>query len=294
MLAFPQLLEIVVLSFLAAAAINDLKKREVPNWVNYGLVAAGFGFAILQSIIAADWHFLLYSIVGAGIALAFAALMFYTGQWGGGDSKLMIGLGAILGLPFELASPFVSLESPLVAFFTNLVFISFFYAILVGGIMALRNRRKFARALSEQAKSSSVLRKVVLGSAALSLIVALLAGDPAIRLALAALIIAMLLSLYLSMMAKAVEKSCMLKLVSPLKLTEGDWIAKDVFVSGKKICGPKDLGIEKKQIRQLIALYKRKKIRTVLVKEGIPFAPSFFVAYVATVIFGNLFLVALK
>ena len=82
---------------------------------------------------------------------------------------------------------------------------------------------------------------------------------------------------------KAVEKACMLKRVKPSELTEGDWIAKDVIVKNKRICGPKDLGIEKAQIRQLIRL----KIKSVIIKVGIPFVPSFLLAFVLTLWIGN-------
>ena len=294
MLEFPRLVEIVVLSFLTAATISDLKKREVPNWVNYGLIAAGVGFSALHAITAADWRFLLYGVLGIGISLAFAALMFYTGQWGGGDSKLLVGLGVILGLPLSFAAPFVSLESPLVSFFSNLIIVSLFYAVFMGSILALKNREKFVHSLKEQAKSYSRLRIVVLVFAAVSLVAAIFVRDPFVKLSLVALVMAMLGSLYLSMMAKAVEKSAMVKLVSPFRLTEGDWIARDVFVDGKRICGPRDLGIGKRQISQLIAFCRKKKIRAVLVKEGIPFTPSFLIAYLATAFFGNLFLIVMR
>ena len=82
----------------------------------------------------------------------------------------------------------------------------------------------------------------------------------------------------------------MYKQVSVEKLTEGDWIAKDVIIGKKKICGPDDLGATKQHIRQLIALKRQKKISNVLIKEGIPFVPSFLIAFVLTYIFGNLFL----
>ena len=80
----------------------------------------------------------------------------------------------------------------------------------------------------------------------------------------------------------------MLKYVLPKQLTEGDWIVKEIKIGGKYITGPKDLGIEKKQINKLISLYKKKKVNKILIKEGIPFVPSFFIAYVVTLIFGNL------
>ena len=80
----------------------------------------------------------------------------------------------------------------------------------------------------------------------------------------------------------------MLKYVKPQQLTEGDWIAKDVNINGKYLTGPRDLGIEKRKIRKLIELYKRGKVKKILIKEGIPFVPSFFVAYVITLLYGNL------
>ncbi|MBI2144812.1 prepilin peptidase [Candidatus Woesearchaeota archaeon] len=294
MLQFTQLTQLAILSFLIAATVSDLKKREVPNYVNYGLVVVGFGLAILQSVVAADFRFLLFSISGAAVALAFAALMFYAGQWGGGDSKLLVGLGAILGLPLSLSAPFVSLESQLLSFFFNLVIISLFYALAFAVFLAFKHWKKFAAAFSRQARSNSLLRKIVLAMAALLLVAAAFLQDPLLRLGLATFTGALLFGLYASMLAKAVEQSCMLKLVSPLKLTEGDWIARDVIVNGRRICGPKDLGIEKRQISQLIALYKKKKVRAVLIKEGIPFAPTFLMAYSLTVFFGNVFFAVLR
>ena len=79
----------------------------------------------------------------------------------------------------------------------------------------------------------------------------------------------------------------MLKYKNPKELTAGDWIAKVVKINGKYICGPKDLGIEPPQIKQLI----KSKVKKVLVKEGIPFVPSFLISFVFTLFFGNIFLI---
>src|SRR3989338_6570030 len=147
MLQYQQLLHITVLSFLTAAAINDVKKREVPNWVNYGLVIAGLGLGSLHSIVAADWRFFIFSLSGALAALALSALMFYTGQCGGGDSKLLIGMGAVLGLPFTTKPPFLGVESQFVSFLFNLVAISVAYAIVIGTVLAVKNKKKFAAAV---------------------------------------------------------------------------------------------------------------------------------------------------
>ena len=85
---------------------------------------------------------------------------------------------------------------------------------------------------------------------------------------------------YLLVFVKAVENSCLLKWVEPRVLTVGDWIAKDVFVAGKRICGPKDLGVVKSQINKLIELKNKGKLSKVLLKTGIPFTPSFLLAFI--------------
>jgi hypothetical protein len=72
------------------------------------------------------------------------------------------------------------------------------------------------------------------------------------------------------------------------KLTEGDWIVKDVIVGGKRICGPKDLGISKPQIEVLLKLKQKGKIRKILVKEGMPFVPVFLISFVISLIWGNI------
>ena len=294
MLQFSQLQQLIIVSFLVAAAINDLKKREVPNWVNYGLVVVGLALGLLQSAVTADWHFIIFSIAGTAAALALSSLMFYTGQWGGGDSKLLIGMGAALGLSFATAAPFLSISGQFASFLFNLVAVSLFYAIAMGSFLAFRNKDKFTAELKKQMESCAALRKFVLVAAVVGLIAIAAANDLLVRISILIILVAMFFGLYLSIMAKAVEKACMLKKVSPLKLTEGDWIARDVVVGGKRICGPKDLGIEKGQIRQLVALYWKKKIRYVTVKEGIPFAPTFLIAYLVTIFAGNIFFFFLR
>jgi prepilin signal peptidase PulO-like enzyme (type II secretory pathway) len=67
-------------------------------------------------------------------------------------------------------------------------------------------------------------------------------------------------------------------------------------VAGKRITGPKDLGISKEQIRKLIALRNKGKLNKnfrVLIKNGIPFVPSFLLAYLAAMFVGNLLVLLL-
>jgi len=88
------------------------------------------------------------------------------------------------------------------------------------------------------------------------------------------------------MIIKAVEKSCMIKKIPLSKLTEGDWITGKIKLKNNKIFASEKTGISAKDI----ALLKKNKIKFVNVKYGMPFLPSFFVAYILTIILGNWFL----
>ena len=89
---------------------------------------------------------------------------------------------------------------------------------------------------------------------------------------------------YLMIVVKSVEDVAMIKYIDPEKLTEGDWIVDPIYVNNKLITGPKDLGIKKEQISQLLKFKKQGKINKIKVKYGIPFVPSFLIAFILTLI----------
>ena len=109
----------VVFVGLLVGTFTDIKTREVPDWVNFGLIFSGIGLRLLFSVFSFDWSFLIDGVFGLGVMVLFGYLMFYTGQWGGGDSKLLMGLGALLGLQF-------SINSLLVVFLINVLLVGAF------------------------------------------------------------------------------------------------------------------------------------------------------------------------
>jgi len=210
-----------------------------------------------------------------------AVVMFYTAQWGGGDAKLFMGLGAMLGLQFTI-------HSFIVSFLINTMLIGAAYGFVWMIASAVRNRKKFMKQLRTNLNKYIPHRKLILILVMVLLIAAFVAQDVVLKILLLGLMIATALTFYLWLCAKTVEKCCMEKIINVEKLTEGDWIVKDVKIDGKRICGPKDLGIEKKQIKQLIAYKRKGKISKILIKEGIPFVPSFLTSFLITMWLGNL------
>ncbi len=271
---------------LLIGTFTDLKTREVPDLVNYSLIAIGFFVNITLSIVFMKWSYVINSLAGFFAFFVLALIMFYGGQWGGGDSKILMGLGALIGLDVTFKENF------LIGFFVNMLFIGAVYGILWSLFLAFKHKKKVIASMKKNLKIKLVVkaRNLLFIFSIIFVIAILFVKDRYLQIPLFGLVFMAVISFYLWIFVKAIEKVAMLKYVTPDKLTEGDWIAKDVMYKGKLICGPKNLGIEKKQIRMLVSLYNKKKIKKILIKEGIPFVPSFLIAFIVTVFFGNLLL----
>lgn len=275
----------IALTILLLGSYTDMRTREVPDWLNFSLIAIGFALNALISIIFWEYTSIVSSIIGFGIIFVIGWMMFYSGQWGGGDSKLLMGLGALLGINiFQKQIPFLA------HFLVNLIVVGALYGIIWMFYLIFKHWKKFRIEFKKLANKRNVkiTRIVVLVAFVLLLLLSFFISTVLLRSTFLYIALISGLSFYLWLLVKTVEKACMIKPMTPDKLTEGDWIAKEVKLGKKYIAGPKDLGIEKKQIRLLKKLYNQKKIKTVLVKEGIPFVPSFLFAYLTTLFFGNL------
>jgi len=276
----------ITLIGLIIAAIADLKTREVPDWLSYGLIAVGLGLNLLFSLIYWNYWFFFNSLAGFLLFLIVALIMFYAGQWGGGDSKVLMGLGALIGLDVRFNNfPFI------IVLLINILLIGAIYGLIWSLVLMFRNLKIFLREFKNVSHNIKMvrLRTYIVVFAFLMLVLFLFNRRSLIGFLFLAVLLMVLITFYLWIFVKAIEKTCMIKEVTPDKLTEGDWIVKDIKYKGKYICGPKDLGIEKKQIKKMIKLYKQRKIKKVLIKEGIPFVPSFLMAYVVSLIWGNIF-----
>lgn len=284
-MAVEALLIYAALAILAIGTITDFRIREVPDWVNYSGIAIGLGLRAIMSASSLEWSFIVSGLIGFGIFYGFALMMFYLGQWGGGDSKMLMALGALLGFEFRP-------DSALVSFAVNMLLVGAAYGVLWSIYLAVRHRKKFIPVASRIVRTRRfIASKIVALAVAFALAIAAL-GVPDYLIKVGMLIIALgvVMTFYTWFFVKAIEKCCMIKPIPVEKLTEGDWIVKDIVISGKRICGPKDLGISKEQIKELLRLKSRGKINEILVKEGMPFVPSFFIAYIVTLIWGNLVL----
>ena len=274
---------IVSLFVLVIAAYTDLRTLEVPDWLNYSGIAAGLGISIIYS--AQQWSYwpIVWSSLGLLIGFAIASLMYYGGQWGGGDAKLLMAIGAILGFhPDKFAIS--------TGFLINLVFAGAAWSLIWSGALAIGNRKNFWKTF-KALRHHSPYKRLRITSLLVAAVLVFASFALPFKTALLGLALIAYAMCYLTIFVKSVELSCMHKWITPDKLTEGDWLIHAVKVGNKQVL-PAKLGLEKKQVNLLNKLYAQKKIDRVLVKYGVPFTPAFLMAFVFTIIYGNIILAA--
>lgn len=254
---------IIGLVWISFAVVQDLRTREIANWLNFSLVAFALFYRVFYSIYSNDWNFFLFGLAGYLIFLAIGFIFYYGRIFAGGDAKLLFGVGAIL--PYERL---FDLGYNGFVFIFLLLFSGMIYTSIWIIYLGFANSQKFKKSFKKFFKKRlfysflilSVLFSIVFYFIGYGLNAFYLVG------------ISLFLLLYFA--SKAIEDSCMIKRLESSKLTEGDWLQEDVKV-GKTLIKKKVSGLSIEEIKLL-----RKYNKSVLIKEGIPFSPAFLIAFI--------------
>lgn len=255
--------------WIIGAIFQDLRRREVDNIWNFSLIAIALGYRAIVSVFIWDYWFFVNGLIGFGIFLILGNVFYYSRVFAGGDAKLVIALGAVLPLSYSWVINFK-------------IFGLFIGGFLLGGsiyvfiwslFLVIFNFKKFVREFSKQYK---IYRYVFLISFVFVVFWIIFSYFFGMQFVYVGLIF--LLFPVLFVYAKAVEVSCMVKAIYPKYLTEGDWLAEDVFLKGKKIKANWE-GVSKKELMLIQKKYRRK----ILVKYGVPFTPAFLISFVGLI-----------
>jgi len=275
------LLVIVALIYVFFAMLVDIKKREVPDWLSYSLIMLGFGVRGIYSLYKLDYWIFLYGIIGGLVGFGIGMLMYYTRQWGGGDSKLMIGLGVIFGTYLEInfLSPYLGMPFLLILI-VNILFFGGIYTVVYSIILMIKNYDLIRKNINKKYFKMFLVIFTIFTFANilfyffnwfLFINFFIIFGS----------LMFLVIFIYL---AKIIEKFVFVKKITVNKLVEGDILYEDVVLDGRIICKKGGLGLEKGDI-----LLLKKNVKEVIVKDGIPFVPGFFIGLIFSLFYGNLF-----
>ncbi len=259
--------EVIVLFVLGLvwiifASIQDIKSREVANWISFSLIIFALGFRFFYSLFSSDFNFFYQGIFGLGIFFLIGNLLYYSRLFAGGDAKLMIALGAVL--PFS--NNFLINIKIFVFFLLLFLFIGAVYGLIIALVLSIRNFKRFKKDFIKRLKDG---RRGICLIMALGLLLMILGFFESLLFIVGVLLFVFP---YLYTYAKAVDNACMVREVKVRNLTEGDWLYKPIKI-GKKLIIPSWEGLSKKDILAISKKYKK-----VQIKQGIAFVPVFLIA----------------
>lgn len=251
-----------ILAFLwtLVATIQDLKKREVANWLNFSLIAIALAYRAFYAVQTKNPQFFFIGVAGALLCFGLANAFYYGRVFAGGDAKLLIGFGAIL--PFSSFKTFI----PEILLFVFVLFlVGAIYSLLFSISLVIKNKKQFKKEFSKRFSSVKIPALVVLVCGAILLAI------PQTRI-ISAIAGFLIIFLILFIYTKSLEV-CMIKKTPASKLTEGDWILDDIRINKNTTIRKTVHGLSLQDIKKL-----QKANKSIFIKEGIPFVPSFLIA----------------
>jgi len=250
---------------IVVASLQDLKRREVDDWLVLFLSVTSFSFILFKALLERNSE-LVFQLGFAAIILFILMNVFYYGRvFAGGDAKLLFSMTA-----FFIGATFIDTLGNIGLFVLFLMFAGSIYGLLYSVFLYSTSSKKVNKKIKKE-----IGRKEIRYSLLIGIFFIVLGVFNAFFLGLGALLILLVL---LYIFAKALEGVVMVKTVTGTKLREGDWLEKDVKIGSKIIKANWD-GLTLKDIALM------KNLRRVKIKEGIPFVPAFLIAYLFYVFF---------
>ncbi len=255
---------VMALIFIIFAVVQDLKTREICNWISFALIIFAIGFRFFYSLFQEDFTFFYNGLIGLGIFLVLGNVLYYSKVFAGGDAKLMIALGAILPYSPHLISNLQIFLNFILIFLS----VGFVYILVISTFLCIKHMNSFKKDFVKHFKKNKIMMFILLFFS----IVLLVSGF--FQIIFAFLGVLVFLVSYIYLYSKAVDESCMIKKISTDRLREGDWLYSDVKV-GKHIIKANWDGLSKKEIKEIAGKYKEIRIR-----QGVPFSPVFLIGFI--------------
>mgnify|MGYP001585276601 FL=1 len=127
--------------------MQDLKRREVDNWLNYFLGVFGLVFLVFSAIFLNDWMIVVFGLMSFGVMFVLGHGFYYGRIFAGGDAKFLIAIFALfVGLTWMQTLENIGI------FVLFLMLAGAAYGLLYGFGLFVANFRRVSIAASEEMK----------------------------------------------------------------------------------------------------------------------------------------------
>jgi len=272
----------VTLLFLILGSYFDLRTAEIPDVITVGLTFIILIISFIYSAIVWDFSFFISSASIGILYFILGYILFYFGEWGGGDVKLISGVGCSIGFLGVINYLKEGIFPYYIDYLINMAIVSAPYLIIYVLILGLMKPSVFNRFYKTMRNIVSIFVIIMSFIPLISAFFLNLKSIALIYLLIPGLVI---LSIYL----KAVEKEALQKKINVSELQVGDVLAEDLIVNGEKIFSSRNIsGLERKDIERIKMLSKEGKIPTeITIKWGVKFSPIFLFAFLLSISVGN-------
>jgi Flp pilus assembly protein protease CpaA len=259
------------------AGIIDLKTTEIPDEIPYVMAGIGIIGNLVKSYLIGTYTPILLSFLVGLLFLGFGFLLYFTGQWGGGDAKLLSAIGFLLP-QYPATKSFFPFP---MSFFFNVFFVGSFYMIGYILLMSFFNRKIWTRFIGDFKASA---RELVLLNLGIFIFLVLFGIFTVSYLRIVSvseiivfgsIVIGLTVGLFtLWRFGKTVEVVGFKREINISELREGDVLNESKLWEG----------LTKEQIKKI----KNSGKKTVVIKEGVRFAPTFALALLVTILLGDI------
>jgi len=246
---------------LLIVVFQDIKRREIDDWLNLFLFFSGIGFLFFSK----ELVFSHISIVMFGFFIFIMCLLslvfYYSRFFSGGDAKLFFAIAPLL---YDIM--FNEALNNIFVFVTCLVLCGSVYSLIYAIFLFFRDFEKIKRIFVAEFRKTYLRVLSMLGIIFIFMMF--------VDRIFAFVGLFFLLFVFLMAFAKSLENVSMKKVISAKQVREGDWLFYDLKIGGRKFEKDWD-GLGEEDV-----IFIRKFNKKVVVKDGIPYAPSFLFALI--------------
>ncbi|MCK5299633.1 MAG: hypothetical protein KAJ54_00625 [Candidatus Aenigmarchaeota archaeon] len=271
----------IALAGTLIAAYSDLKTTEISDWIPIIIGGSGIGIFFIKGVVANDFSLFRLSITTGILFLLIGYILYFLSQWGEGDTLIFGSVGFIIPYAFIFfPQNAFSLWYPF-HFIANTFIIGFVYSLIYAMIISISSKELHAKLSSYFKEKYKFLFSMFAAYTLFYISIAWFSHNsyniPYDILFSTTLHLFLIPVIFypIVIVSRLVDNYAFKKKIPVSELCVGDVLAENI--SEKSLSSKYWVGLEEADIKNIRSIKSH-----VMIKEGVRFAPTFFLAILFT------------